>query len=142
MPTIEKQPLPSTTVEMPSSRTRRSRHSAWAMAPAAAACWYRGSLCSWLQLPSGRCTQVGTVMCVCSCGSTVTVPVVGSVTGRAVRCTNSGMTSLARTASVVLVSGLYWRAQPALAWRYSAAAWTPSPWMRRMVDRVRSSPSA
>jgi len=46
MPTTEKQPLPSTTVEMPSSRTRRSRHSAWAMAPAAAACWYRGSLCS------------------------------------------------------------------------------------------------
>ena len=69
---MEKQPLPSTTVEMPSSRTRRSRHSAWAMAPAAAACWYSGSLCSWLQLPSGRCTQVGTVMCVCSCGSTVT----------------------------------------------------------------------
>ena len=75
--------------------------------------------------PVGPLHPVGTVMCVCSCGSTVTVPVAGSVTGRAVRWTNSGMTSLARTASVVLVSGLYWRAQPALAWRYSAAACTP-----------------
>ena len=76
------------------------------------------------------------------CGSTVTLPVLGSVTGQAVRCTNSGMTSLARTASVVLVFGLNCRAQPALSWRYSAAAWTPSPWTRRMVARVRSSPSA
>ena len=45
MPTMEKQPLP-TTVETPSSRTRRPRHSARATAPAAAACWYRASLYS------------------------------------------------------------------------------------------------
>ena len=37
MPTTAKYPLPSTTVEIPSSRTRRSRHSACAIAPAAAA---------------------------------------------------------------------------------------------------------
>jgi len=37
------------------------------------------------QVPSARCAQLGTVRCVCNCGSTVTMPVAGSVTGRAVR---------------------------------------------------------